>query len=99
MYVRQTANLNIWRRKLNSSLSASPPDRLISSTMMESGPQVSPDGNKIAFESTRSGAYEVWMCRSDGGGLIQLDPTSTLMTGTSTLVARRTAHCVRFWRR
>ena len=73
MYVRQTANLNIWRRKLNSSLFlASPPDRLISSTMMESGPQVSPDGNKIAFESTRSGAYEVWMCRSDGGGLIQL---------------------------
>jgi Tol biopolymer transport system component len=39
---------------------------------MESGPQFSPDGSKIAFESTRTGAYEVWMCRSDGTGLVQL---------------------------
>jgi Tol biopolymer transport system component/DNA-binding winged helix-turn-helix (wHTH) protein len=71
VYVRQMANLNIWRRKLNS-LSASPPDRFISSTRMEGGPQFSPDGTKIAFESTRSGAYEVWMCGSDGSGLTQL---------------------------
>jgi Tol biopolymer transport system component/DNA-binding winged helix-turn-helix (wHTH) protein len=81
VYVRQTANLNIWRRKLNSSLSASPSDRLISSTMMESGPQFSPDGTKIAFESTRSGAYEVWMCQSDASGLIQLTHLNSV-TGT-----------------
>jgi len=43
---------------------------------MESGPQFSPDGSKITFESTRSGAYEVWMCRSDGSGLIQLTHTN-----------------------
>src|SRR5215469_3256049 len=81
VYVRETANLNIWRRKLNSLLSASPPDRLISSTKMESGPQFSPDGSKIAFESTRSGAYEVWMCRSDGSDLAQLTHFNSL-TGT-----------------
>jgi Tol biopolymer transport system component len=81
VYVRQMANLNIWRRKLNSVLSASPPDRFISSTKMESGPQFSPDGSKIAFESTRSGAYEVWMCRSDGSGLIQLTHFNSV-TGT-----------------
>ncbi len=72
VYVRQMANLNIWTRKLRSSLSAGPPDRLISSTRMESGPQFSPDGSRIVFESTRSGASEIWMCRSDGSDLIQL---------------------------
>jgi Tol biopolymer transport system component/DNA-binding winged helix-turn-helix (wHTH) protein len=80
-YVRQTANLNIWRRKLNPLRSASPPERFISSTRMESGPQFSPDGSKIAFESTRSGAYEVWMCRVDGSDLTQLTHFNSL-TGT-----------------
>jgi Tol biopolymer transport system component/DNA-binding winged helix-turn-helix (wHTH) protein len=72
VYLRQTANLNIWRRRLNSVISAGPPERFISSTRMDSGPQFSLDESKIAFESTRSGAYEVWMCRSDGSGLLQL---------------------------
>jgi Tol biopolymer transport system component/DNA-binding winged helix-turn-helix (wHTH) protein len=81
VYVRQMANINIWTRKLTSLLSAGPPDRFISSTRMESGPQISPDGSKIVFESTRSGAYEVWMCRSDGSGLIQLTHFNSV-TGT-----------------
>jgi len=72
VYARQTENVNIWRRKLNSLASAAPSDRFIYSTRMESGPQFSPDGKMIAFESTRSGAYELWACRSDGTGLIQL---------------------------
>ena len=71
VYARQTANINIWRRKLHS-VSAGPSDRFIFTTRIESGPQFSPDGSKIAFESTRSGAYEIWMCRSDGSGLVQL---------------------------
>jgi len=71
-YVQQRANITVWKRNLSSLVSAGSPERLIASTKMESGPQVSPDGTRIAFESTRSGAYEVWMCRSDGSGLIQL---------------------------
>ena len=71
-YAHPTANINIWRRRLNSLASAGPSDRFIYSTRMESGPQFSPDGSKIAFESTRSGAYEIWMCQSDGAGVIQL---------------------------
>ncbi len=81
VYARQELNLNIWRRKLNSLLSAGPPDRFISSMRMESGPQFSPDGSKIAFESTRSGAYEIWICRSDGSDLIQLTHYDSV-TGT-----------------
>jgi len=72
VYARQTENINIWRRELSSLAPPGPSDRFISSTRMESGPQFSPDGKMIAFESTRSGAYEVWMCRSDGTGLVQL---------------------------
>ena len=49
---------------------------------MESGPQFSPDGTKVAFESTRSGAYEVWLCRSDGSGLMQLTNFNPSVTGT-----------------
>jgi Tol biopolymer transport system component/DNA-binding winged helix-turn-helix (wHTH) protein len=81
VYVRQLANLNIWKRELNSLLSASRSERFITSTKMESGPQFSPDGSKIAFESTRSGAYEVWTCRSDGRRLVQLTHYDSV-TGT-----------------
>jgi Tol biopolymer transport system component len=81
VYVRQTANLNIWRRKFEGLHARGPAERLISSTRMESGPQLSPDGTKIAFESTRSGAYEVWMCRSDGTGFVQLTQFNS-STGT-----------------
>jgi len=81
VYVRQMANINVWRRKLSSSHTAGPADRFISSTRMESGPQFSPDGSKITFESTRSGYYEVWVCRSEGSGLIQLTHFKSI-TGT-----------------
>jgi Tol biopolymer transport system component len=81
VYVRQKSYLNISRRKLSSLLSAGPPDRFISSTKMDSGPQFSPDGTKIAFESIRSGDSEVWMCQSDGSGLVQLTHLKSI-TGT-----------------
>ncbi len=79
-YARQVTNLNIWRRKLDS-FQASAPERFLSSTTIESGPQFSPDGSKIVFESTRSGADEVWMCRGDGRDLIQLTQLNSV-TGT-----------------
>jgi len=82
VYVHLKFNNNIWRRELNSSVPASLPDKFITSTRMESGPQFSPDGSKIAFESTRSGAYEVWLCRSDGSSLMQLTHFNPSVTGT-----------------
>jgi len=79
---RRWNNKNIWRRDVISLVSASSPDKFISSTRGESGPQFSPDGRKIAFESTRSGAYEVWVCRSDGSNLMQLTHFNPSVTGT-----------------
>src|SRR5207249_805556 len=72
VYLRYRSNKNIWRRDLNALIPVGASERFIYSTRMESGPQFSPDGSRIAFESTRSGAYEVWMCRSDGTGVVQL---------------------------
>ena len=81
VYVRRQVNVTTWKRKLNSLVSAGPPERFISSTRMDSGPQFSPDGTKIAFESTRSGHYEVWMCRTDRSGFVQLTHFDS-MSGT-----------------
>ncbi len=81
VYVRHRSNKNIWKRDLNSLIPTSAAQRLISSTRMESGPQFSPDGSEIAFESTRSGAYEVWLCGSDGTNLRQLTHFSPSVTG------------------
>jgi Tol biopolymer transport system component/DNA-binding winged helix-turn-helix (wHTH) protein len=81
VYARQVSNLNIWRKQLDSKHSSLPADRFLSSTAIESGPQFSPDGSSIAFESTRSGSYEIWMCRSNGTNLVQLTHFNNV-TGT-----------------
>src|SRR6266849_6851215 len=80
LYARQVTNLNIWKRKLDSLPSLVPAERFLSSTTIESR-QFSPDGSRIVFESTRSGAYEVWECRSDGSNLVQLTHLNSV-TGT-----------------
>lgn len=81
-YVQRFSVLNIWKRHLHSSGSAESPDKLLPSTRMQSGPQFSPDGTRIAFESTRSGAYEIWVCQSDGTGLIQVTNFGPSEAGT-----------------
>jgi len=49
---------------------------------MQSGPQFSPDGSKIAFESSRSGAMKVWVCGRDGSSLMQLTHFGPSQAGT-----------------
>jgi len=46
--------------------------KVISSTREEAQCQVSPDGEKIVFQSTRSGAFNIWLCNSDGSGLLMV---------------------------
>jgi Tol biopolymer transport system component/DNA-binding winged helix-turn-helix (wHTH) protein len=84
VYARQVSNLNIWRKQLDSKHSSLPANRFLSSTAIESGPQYSPDGSSVVFESTRSGSYEIWMCRSDGTNLVQLTHLNNV-TGTPRL--------------
>ena len=64
---------NIWRIEVPSSQGQrTSPIPLISSSQHDLGPQFSPDGQKIVFQSTRSGSPEIWVCSSDGTNPIQL---------------------------
>ena len=45
---------------------------LIASTRWDGQPQLSPDGARIAFASSRSGASELWVCESDGARPVQI---------------------------
>jgi len=77
-YARQLINLSIWKRTVQSAQSASEGKKFLVSTTVESGPHFSPDGSKIVFESTRTGAYELWLLRSDGSNPIQLTNLNTV---------------------
>src|SRR5262249_55928207 len=64
------------------SRGASTPTKFASSTQLEYAPRFSPDGKKVAFESTRSGNHEVWVCDADGSNLIQLTSSNGGWAGT-----------------
>jgi Tol biopolymer transport system component len=91
-YVQSQHDSDIWRIDLAGPQPPSrsgaamqgrhPPTRLIASTRLESAPQFSPDGRRIAFESDRSGTHEVWVCDGDGSNPLQLSVLDSLWTGT-----------------
>ena len=65
--------ISIWRLPgLSTPLSERNPARLIASNSDDTSPRFSPDGARIAFESTRSGTNQIWVCASDGSGQVQL---------------------------
>jgi len=74
----------IWRAELPAAPGAklSPPEKFIGSTELEEGPQYSPDGRRIVFQSTRTGSYEIWRCDADGSNLVQLTHFQGPLTGT-----------------
>jgi Tol biopolymer transport system component/tRNA A-37 threonylcarbamoyl transferase component Bud32 len=64
---------DIWRvPSRRSSLLGQAPEKLIASSMEDANPDWSPDGRRIAFQSYRSGAPNIWICEADGSNPAQL---------------------------
>ncbi len=73
VYERDNEDRNIWRIPgPNSSERDSEPSRFIASTQVDMEPQFSPDGAKIAFTSSRTGSFEIWVCDREGRNVVQL---------------------------
>jgi serine/threonine protein kinase len=51
------------------------PEKLATSTGHDLTPRYSPDGTRLAFQSTRSGTMQVWVCDADGTNPVQLTNT------------------------
>jgi len=82
VYVRSFTDENIWRIDVGPTIAASsPPTVAIASTKADVHPQLSPDGRRVAFTSTRSGAWEIWISDLDGSNAVQITslgaPTGT----------------------
>lgn len=75
-------NENIWRIPIGPGHRVGKPEKLIFSDMQEEGPQYSPDGKRIVFQSTRSGSFEIWRADTDGSNLVQLTSFGGPLTGT-----------------
>ena len=77
-YQRITHSLNIWELELNApGASADRKEQRIlvsatSETDQGPGPQISPDGKKLAFMSDRSGTMEIWTSDRNGSNPVQL---------------------------
>ena len=67
------AMMAIWRVPgRGASLRSQAPERLIASSQWETRPSYSPDGRRIAFQSHRSGEFNIWTCDADGRNPVQL---------------------------
>jgi len=75
--------VDTWKLDLTDDFKpAGRPVRLISSTHTDYNAQYSPDGKRIVFHSTRSGASEIWASDADGSNAVRLTNFSAPITGS-----------------
>jgi Tol biopolymer transport system component len=69
---------DIWRvpARQGSVIDRSP-ERVISSSRNDENPAYSPDGRRIAFESSRGGPTNIWVSDSDGANPVQVTSFTT----------------------
>ena len=78
VYASYVVNTNLWRLDTRTGKSKA----LVAARGLHGTPRYSPDGHKIAFQSTRSGNLEVWTCDSEGANCLQLTSFGDHQTGT-----------------
>lgn len=73
-YVRSFADVNIWRIETSApgAPASSPPVVSIASTRRDAIAHFAPDGQQVAFTSTRSGENEIWRADAIGTDAVQL---------------------------
>jgi Tol biopolymer transport system component/DNA-binding winged helix-turn-helix (wHTH) protein len=64
------SHVNIWRRDLLHP--KAPGEQLFTSTLQQNNARYSPDGKHVAFASTRSGVWSIWLAGTDGNDLVQV---------------------------
>jgi Tol biopolymer transport system component/DNA-binding winged helix-turn-helix (wHTH) protein len=69
-FSKPTSRINIFRRDLLHI--DAPPVELSITTREQENPQYAPDGQRIAFASSRGGHREIWVSAADGTNLLQL---------------------------
>jgi Tol biopolymer transport system component/DNA-binding winged helix-turn-helix (wHTH) protein len=68
-FVSEVNDVNIWKASLTGDTVPKP---VVESTFLDSGPDISPDGSRIAFRSDRTGSDEIWLADSEGRNPRQL---------------------------
>jgi Tol biopolymer transport system component len=71
VYSEQFRDTNLWKLALGGQAKAVT-GPLAASTFDEHTPDYSPDGKRLAFASTRSGAEEIWVSDADGSNPMQM---------------------------
>lgn len=81
-YEQWSNEMNIYRMPVQASAAANTqPEVLIASTHWDAEPQYAPTGDRIAFASNRSGAFEIWMSNANGANPIQVTAFGGPVTG------------------
>jgi Tol biopolymer transport system component len=80
VYAEQQDDHNIWRIGGPTAEDVGTPVKMFSSTLDDWGPAYSPEGDRVAFISDRSGGGEVWVASADGS-----DPQKLTDFGHATL--------------
>lgn len=78
-WCRNIYDVNIIQVRLDRDNASRP---LLASTMIDTSPQFSPDGSRIAFRSTRSGSHEIWVSDAAGRNAARLTTINGPLAGS-----------------